>query len=94
MSAIVYSAVNAPNTATKIGILAALGTTAAIGILKPNIFYSTAIVDSEKPGSPPKEVKRIKNFGTAPSETLLPIWMAAGVVGSFIFAATLLANGE
>lgn len=87
MSVVLYSAVNAPRTATKIGILAAIGATALIGITRPPMFYEKRLVGT-------KEVAKIKDFGTAPNETLFPIWLAAGAAGTVAFALGLVTAGQ
>lgn len=80
MSAIAISCLQIPSSPLKLAMTAVVVTAFLVSVSKLPIFYT-------------QNVNKLKDFGTAPEETIFPAWLAMVAVGYtvYIMAATVFA---
>ncbi len=72
MSAIAISCLNIPSSPIKFALTAVVVTALLVSITNLGVFY-----DSES--------NKLKDFGTAPGETIFPAWLAMVSAGYFVY---------
>ena len=72
MSIIALSCLQIPSSPIKYGLVAVLVSTLMIVISKNGLFYD-------------EDTRKLKDFGTAPNETIFPAWMAMFSAGYIVY---------
>jgi hypothetical protein len=76
MASIAASCIAIPNSPIKLAMTAMMVTALMVSVSRFSVFYD-------------KELDKLKDFGTAPTETIFPAWMAMLSVGWLVYVMTM-----